>query len=55
MLLLLSQTITSAKILLTPGNTNRNTDQPVPICYFENMTEDVVFPQGTSYVNTEEH
>ena len=31
MLLLLSQTITPAKILLTPGNTDRNTDRPVPV------------------------
>jgi hypothetical protein len=31
MLLLLSQTITSAKILLTPGNTNQNTNRPVPV------------------------
>jgi hypothetical protein len=31
MLLLLSQTITSAKILLTPGNTDQNTDRPVPV------------------------
>jgi hypothetical protein len=31
MLLLLSQTITTAKILLTPRNTDQNTDRPVPI------------------------
>jgi hypothetical protein len=31
MLLLLSQTKTSAKILLTPRNTNQNTNQPAPV------------------------
>ncbi len=31
MLLLLSQTITSAKMLLTPRNTHQNTNRPVPV------------------------
>ena len=41
MLLLLSQTITPAKILLTPGNTDRNTDQPVPVWYSNTDTKKV--------------
>jgi hypothetical protein len=35
MLLLLSQTITSAKILRTPKNTEQKTKRPVPVMVYQ--------------------
>ncbi len=50
MLFLLSQIITLAKILLTPRNTNQNTDRQVPVWYINTITGQAANKNDTALV-----